>query len=97
MGERILAQIRIRISARQLTSSIVEVHPAAAPGGKVQRLAKRREVRDAAGFCVQSRGSACRSKVGYDRGVPVEQAFTLVVKMPAKWRGGTPAWLRAGL
>ena len=64
----------------------MEIHAAAALARIVQRFTQGREVRDAPRQSVESGSGACGSEVGYDRVVPVEQAFTLVIKSRPKAR-----------
>jgi len=75
MRKRIFAQFGERIGARQLPPRIVEIHAAAPLCRIVERLAQGRKIREAPRERIQSGSGAGRSKVGYDRVVPVEQAF----------------------
>ena len=72
-------------------------HAATALTRIIERLAQRREVREASRQGVERGSGACGSEVGYDRVVPVEQAFTLVLKCRPKGTAEIPANLRAGL
>jgi hypothetical protein len=64
----------------------VEVHSAASARGIVERLSQGREIGNAPRMRIQCRRCAGGSEVGYDRNVPVEQAFTLISVRP-KQRG----------
>jgi hypothetical protein len=56
MGQRVLAQLGIRIGADQRAAGVVEIHAAMALGGIIERVAKRREIGDPA---LSRRASAC--------------------------------------
>ena len=63
MSQRILAQLGIRISARQRPARIVEVESAAARRRIIECLAERREVGEAAGKRIDGRCRARRRKL----------------------------------
>jgi hypothetical protein len=94
MRESVLAKIRERICARQLPPRVVEVHAAAPLSRIVERLAQGRKVGNTPRLRVQSGSCAGRSKVGYDRVVPVEQAViqsldaALLARPNSPLRGG---------
>ena len=57
VGERILAQLGIRIGARQRSAGVVEIEAAAALRGIIERLAEGREIGDPARQVVEWSGS----------------------------------------
>ena len=65
VSQRLLAQFRKRVSARERAPGIVKIEPAAAARGIIQRLAERGEVRWPARQRVESRSCAGRGKLGF--------------------------------
>jgi hypothetical protein len=97
MHKRILTEFRKGVGPDKLPPSVMEIHAAAALTRVIERFAQRREVRETPRLSVEGGSGAGGSQVGYDRVVPVEQAFTLVTKSRPKGAAEMPAWSQAGL
>ena len=77
IGKRVLAQLRIRISAGESPARVVEIHSAAALRRIIERFAKRSEIRDPPRLGIEAGSGARRGKVGCGLVVAVEHAVFL--------------------
>ena len=69
VGERIVAQGRIRISVRQGPARVVEIHSARSTGGIIERVAERFEIGETARQSVAGGRCAVGGNVGHRRNI----------------------------